>query len=406
MNKSSKQLVLVTGFAIFTMLFGAGNFMLPPKLGIIAGDRTWLAVSSFIITAVFLPILGLICSFLFQGDYKAFFYRMGEIPGAMTIGLCMLIIGPGLVMPRIVNLCYTMLEPFVPNLSLLVFSILFSILTFALAYKPGRFIDILGYLITPIKLLFVGGLIILGLMSGSPAVTTSISSGKLILESLLYGYNTLDLLGTVFFGSVILESFEKNQIGQKLSMKTLIKDGIIASCIGALILSIVYFGMSLLGTFHGEGLFMSDEAQTLSAISIRIVGSKGGFIGACALMVACLATMIALSTVVAEYIQKQILRGTVNFPISLILMLIVNIIVAQLGLTSLMEFSAMLTQILYPVLVTLTLCNMAYKIFGFKPVKIPVYSVLLISIFVTVGVYEYCKDCLYKQDPILKTPSL
>ncbi len=386
MKKISTQLTIVTGFAIFTMLFGAGNFILPPKLGVIAGDRTVMAVLAFIVTAVILPILGLMCSFLFEGDYRAFFYRLGTIPGSLLIALCMLIIGPGLVMPRIINLCYEMLHPFIPGMSLLAFSLAFCTLTFSLTYKPSRLIDILGYIITPLKLSFVALLVIVGIITGNAALTTEIPTTKLIVESLLYGYNTLDLLGTVFFGSVIIDIFKRSlNLPKNYPAKSLIFNGLISSVIGATILAVAYFGMSFLGTYHGANLNLQgiNEAQALSAISLQVLGNKGGFFGACALLIACLATMIALSTVVAEYIQKELLLEIVSFPISLAFMLAITIVISLLGLTSLMNFSAMLTQVLYPILVTLTICNMAYKLFGFKPVKLPVLIVFAVSLFMT-----------------------
>ncbi|MCL4361647.1 branched-chain amino acid transport system II carrier protein [Candidatus Dependentiae bacterium] len=405
MQKLSNQLTIVTGFAIFTMLFGAGNFILPPKVGFLAGDKTLLAVCAFIITAVILPIIGLMVSFLFEGDYKAFFYRLGRIPGEALIAICMLILGPGLVLPRIINLCYEMLHPFIPSMSLLIFSLLFASLTFALTYRPTRLIDILGYAITPLKLTFVGTLIALGIIYGQPAQPSALTNSQLFLESLLYGYNTLDLLGTVFFGSVILDIFKKNMRGSSYNMKELISKGLVASTIGATVLALAYLGMSFLGTFNGQGLTSLNEAQALSAISLRVIGEKGGLLGALALLIACLATMIALSTVVSEYIQKTIAKNKINFPTSLFLMLATTVAISLSGLTALMKFSASLTMILYPVLITLTLCNGAYKLFNFKPVKMPVFIVFAITTFVTLGGYEFCKNCIYKQDQAIKETS-
>lgn len=80
MKKNPLVLTIVTGFAIFTMLFGAGNFMFPPKLGIIAGQKTLMASISFALTAVLLPMMGLVGVFLFEGNYNAFFNRLAGFP--------------------------------------------------------------------------------------------------------------------------------------------------------------------------------------------------------------------------------------------------------------------------------------------------------------------------------------
>lgn len=382
-TKSATTLTIVTGFAIFTMLFGAGDFMLPPTLGILAGQNMLFAALAFIFTAVVLPILGLIASFLFEGDYKAYFYRLGRIPGAALIALCMFIIGPGFVLPRIINLCHGMLSPYAPGLGLLPFAMMFSALTFALTYRPTKFIDVLGYLITPIKLAFVGFMIFMGIWGAQAPIQTDISSMELLGKSLLQGYGTLGLLGTIFFGSVIFEIFKRDLGAQGAKdLKKLMKDGFWASLIGGILLSLVYTGMTFLGAYHGAGLSGLNEAEVLSQISIRIIGHTGGFFAALAIMVACLATMIALSTVIAEYTQKEISRNRLSFVASLFIMLAISVVMSLLGLKALMKMSIDVAFVLYPVLIALTLCNMGYKLFNFKPVKIPVLLVFVGSVLI------------------------
>ena len=57
MNKNKE--ILIVGFALFSMFFGAGNLILPPYLGVKAGDLWSLVTIGFFITAVFIPILGI-----------------------------------------------------------------------------------------------------------------------------------------------------------------------------------------------------------------------------------------------------------------------------------------------------------------------------------------------------------
>ncbi len=384
-TKSATILTIVTGFAIFTMLFGAGDFMLPPTLGILAGQNVLFAALAFAFTAVVLPIMGLIASFLFEGNYKDYFYRLGRVPGAALIAICMFIIGPGFVLPRIINLCHEMLSPYVPGLNLLVFAILFSALTFILTFRPTKFIDVLGYLITPIKLALVGLMIGLGIWIAKEPICSDVPMTKLLGKSLLQGYGTLGLLGTIFFGSVIFEIFRKDLgVHGSKDLKKLIKNGLYASLIGGALLSLVYAGMTFLGAYHGAGLEGLNEAQILSQVSIRIIGRTGGFFAAVAIMIACLATMIALSTVISEYTQKEVSRNRLSFVTSLFVMLSITVVMSLLGLQALMKMSIDVAFVLYPVLIVLTLCNIGYKLFDFKPVKIPVLLAFIGSILIKV----------------------
>ena len=57
-QKLSKQNLLLVGFTLFSMFFGAGNLIFPPFLGARAGVLTWKAMSGFLLSAVGLPVLG------------------------------------------------------------------------------------------------------------------------------------------------------------------------------------------------------------------------------------------------------------------------------------------------------------------------------------------------------------
>ena len=41
--------VIVCGFALFAIFFGAGNLIFPPHLGVLAGDRWFTAMVGFLI---------------------------------------------------------------------------------------------------------------------------------------------------------------------------------------------------------------------------------------------------------------------------------------------------------------------------------------------------------------------
>src|SRR5580692_3107817 len=109
MNHSiSKKDLLSISLAIFCMLFGAGNLIYPLSVGRLAGSLAVFGIIGFFITAILLPLAGLVSMILFDGNYKAFFYRLGKAPGAFLIFVSMLIIGPIIVIPRCITLSHTM----------------------------------------------------------------------------------------------------------------------------------------------------------------------------------------------------------------------------------------------------------------------------------------------------------
>ena len=60
MKKLSRNDLLFVGLMLFSLFFGAGNLIFPPFLGQSAGDKVWIALGAFLITAVGFPILGVI----------------------------------------------------------------------------------------------------------------------------------------------------------------------------------------------------------------------------------------------------------------------------------------------------------------------------------------------------------
>ena len=52
--------VVTVGIALFSMLFGAGNLIIPPLLALQAGSATPVAMLGFLIAAIGLPVMGFI----------------------------------------------------------------------------------------------------------------------------------------------------------------------------------------------------------------------------------------------------------------------------------------------------------------------------------------------------------
>jgi len=382
--KTRLSLIITTGLAIFSMFFGAGNLMFPIKVGLNAGNQTILAMCGFMITAILLPALGLIAMILFDGNYYKFFKRVGEIPGELMIFACMLVIGPVIAMPRITTLSYTMIAPFIPNISLWLFSILFLGFTFLATYRENKIIDLLGWIISPVLLLSLIIIITVGIINGDTQTITSADTISLLLSNIKYGYQTLDVLGGIFFASIainILKSKFKQQNESTQTNKLAIIGGI-SSIIGTSLLGIIYFGLGLLGSLFGAGLESANEGELFSAVSFRIIGQHGAFLIATAVLMACFSTIIALAAIVSEYLQNTIFQRKINYVHALIIVLTLAFIPANFGLGPILSFSAPLIEIGYPCIIVLMCANIFYKLFGIRLVKIPVLLTLLFSIYI------------------------
>lgn len=374
MKRFSLLEIISIGLAIFSMFFGAGNLLFPLQVGLLGGCQAMWGMLGFIITGVCLPLLSLVTIILFDGNYKAFFYRLGKVPGFLFILFCMLLIGPLYAIPRIVTFSHIMIAPFLGNLSLPLFAAIFLILTFLGCYKEGKILDILGHLVSPALIVSLTIIITKGILgAGSPVECTYASTLNLFWESLKIGYNTLDIIGAIFFSAIVIGILRHNaqKNNRDSSNKALAHVGFQAGLIGVSLLAIVYIGMCYMGAFYGQELQHLNPGEVFSAVSFRILGSSGAIIIAIAVLMACYSTIVPLTAVFSEYI-RGLSHHRISYMTALLISLITTGIISTFGLTSLMDWYKPVVDILYPPLIVLSIVNFLYKMWGFDWVKLPV----------------------------------
>src|SRR5262245_56453174 len=141
-NTLSRKAIVSTGLAIFAMFFGAGNIVFPLALGQFTQDKTVYGILGLIITAVFVPLIGLLSMLLFEGDYDSFFRRIGKIPGIFVAVSILGLIGPFGGIPRCITISFSTLDAagFQPIkwMNLLSFSVISCLLLFLSTYRPRR----------------------------------------------------------------------------------------------------------------------------------------------------------------------------------------------------------------------------------------------------------------------------
>lgn len=387
MKQHSSVSVLTIGLAIFTMLFGAGNIIYPVKTGMLAGSKNYIGILGFLLTGVLLPILGLIAMILFDGDYKAFFARIGKVPGFIAILFCMFIIGPMLVMPRCITVPYDMLSPFFPNIGLTLFSILFVGLTFIVTYKESNLLDILGKYMSWLLIVSLGLIITLGVSLGQNFIEQTAASSTIFFEQVLHGFQTLDLIGALFFAFIIVRLIKLNST-ENISPKKLALMGLKGGTITAFLMTTFYVGFSYLGAYYAYLVTPEmNGAEIFRTITLHITGKYGIIILAFAVFLACLSTLAALAAVFADYMRKEIFHKKITYQQSLILGLTITVIISNFGLTNILKYGFPVVSFGYPIIVTITICNMLYKLFDMPYIKIP--TLLTTLGMITVYAYPY-----------------
>lgn len=86
--------MIVVGFALFSMFFGAGNTVFPPYIGMESGTNWFTGFLMFFIGDCGLALMGCF-ALLRMGSTDAVFNRLGATVGKILVAICLLCVGPG-----------------------------------------------------------------------------------------------------------------------------------------------------------------------------------------------------------------------------------------------------------------------------------------------------------------------
>lgn len=380
-KEQSRSAIWPIGLAIFAMFFGAGNIVFPLALGQFTQDKNFFGILGLIITAVLVPLTGLLATLLYNGNYFSFFQRIGKIPGFCVILAILGLIGPFGGIPRCITISHSTIDVLslqgISWLSLPLFSGIICALIFLFTFKPMRLLTLLGYVLTPLLLLSLAIIVIKGLWSMPTAGASSHTGWETFTRGLLDGYNTMDLLAAFFFSSVVMACLKRNHVGEK---KAALSTALLGGLIAAALLSLVYLCFSFLAAGYSKTLAGVPSDQLLGALAQQLLGDQAALIVGMTVCFACFTTEIALTAVIAEFIHKTLFKEKISYPVAILATLIPSFLISTLNFNGISAFLAPILQLCYPALIVLTILNVLYKLFDFKPVKRFFYGVLLITL--------------------------
>lgn len=383
-NVRSRSAILPTGLAIFAMFFGAGNIVFPLALGQFALDKNFYGILGLILTAVLVPLTGLLAMILYEGNYTAFFSRIGKLPGFLVTVAILGLIGPLGGIPRCITISFSTLDAFglepIRWINLPIFSAFSCLLLFLFTYRPRRILSLLGYVLTPILLLSLALIVFKGLLMMPKADPSSFTSWEIFSKGLLEGYNTLDLLAAFFFSSVVLLCLRKNREEVlHANKREMLKTAIMGSIIAALLLSFVYICFSFLAAGYSKELAAVSSDHLLGTLAYKLLGPYAGLVATVAVCFACFTTEIALTAVFAGFLHKTLLKEKVPFIAALLITLFLSFLVSTLQFSGISAFLVPIAQVCYPALIVLSVFNILHKVYGVAAVKRYFYGTLSIT---------------------------
>ena len=348
--KLEKDKIMFVGFMLFSMFFGAGNLIFPPFLGQNSGDQTLISVIGFLITAVVLPVLGVVVVTQTEG-LDVLTNRVGKKFSTIFTVLLYFAIGPGLAIPRAASVPFEMsIAPYLSKNANVVFwmvgySVVFFIIAGWLSLNPNKLVDRLGTILTPVLIVLLVFLFVVFVFKGEKSVITAqpAYAQAPFIKGFCEGYLTMDAIAGLVFASVVVKSFANMGITDK---KEAFRYSTTAGALAGTILAVIYIMLTYMG-MQSSGIYEIgvNGAVTLRQIVYQLFGGFGAVILAVIFALACLTTCVGLITAVSEYFSK--LTGA-TYKSMVWMITLFALVVCNYGLTTILNISVPILNAIYP----------------------------------------------------------
>lgn len=369
---TSKQSLFV-GVTLFSMFFGAGNLIIPPLLGLQAGEAVVPAMVGFLVTGIGLPMLGIIAVGL-AGTIRDLASRVHPLFAHVFVAAIYLAIGPCLAIPRTSSTSFEMFEPLLPaGLSLEVARLVFSVVFFAVAYllamHPNALTRLLGRITGPALialLVFVIGAALFDPASGLEAAHATYASAP-AMSGFLTGYQTMDLLASLTFGIVIATNIRELGVTDDVGLtREVSRAGIFAG----VLMGIIYCGLALVGVNIAAVLpGATNGAEILAASAGQHFGTVGTVVVAAIFLLACLNVCIGLISCCGTYFSDEFPR--IPYRVWALGFAVFSCVVSNFGLDAILTFSVPLLNAMYPMAIVLVVMGILHKVCDGMPAVWP-----------------------------------
>ncbi|WP_303728404.1 branched-chain amino acid transport system II carrier protein [Denitrobacterium detoxificans] len=341
---------------LFGMLFGAGNLIFPVHLGQLAAGNVWVATLGFVITAVGLPLLGVAA----LGASRAsggleLAQKVGGTWGIAFMSVLYLTIGPFFAIPRCASVTYTVgIEPLVGSSWLPACTVVFFAIAVLLAMRPGQILTWIGKVITPLFLVFLAVLLITALVNPLSSVDAAAASANYqtnaFSNGFFEGYNTMDVLAALAFGGVVVDVIRRLGVSDGGAVA-----GEVVRCgaVSCAIMVVIYGALALVGAQSVGALGVSENGGiALTQIATAYFGPAGLVILAVTVALACLKVAVGLLVSCAEFFREVLPKGP-SYRVWVLLFAVFSLIIANAGLTRVIEYAVPVLMFLYPLAIVL-----------------------------------------------------
>lgn len=385
----NKKNILLLGFMLFSLFFGAGNLIFPPFLGMESGENFIPAIAGFISTAVFIPLLAVISVSLSNNGLLAIGQRVNPLFGLIFTIVVYLSIGAFYGIPRASSVAYELgfVQVFEveSSLTLFLFTVVFFGVTYLLSVDPKKMIDRLAQILTPALLLVLTVLFVKAFTTlnyTEKPVSEKFASAP-FLSGFLEGYYTMDAIAALAFGIVIINGLKTSGVTKK---KDIIRGTTYAGMIAGVGLTIVYLSLSWIGRVLTYNKPVENGAEILVLATDRLFSVGGNLLFGTIVLLACLTTCVGLINACASFFNE--IFPTFSYKQYVVVFVLIGLLITNLGLNTILSIATPLLVFVYPFAIVLILLSLVQYFIG-ESKKMYVYSMAVTTIFAVISVLDF-----------------
>ncbi|UOY08737.1 branched-chain amino acid transport system II carrier protein [Muricauda sp. SCSIO 64092] len=371
----NKKQLFVIAFALFSLFFGAGNLILPPQLGFKA-DHMWIWVTlGFTLSAVAIPILGILAHARLQGTL--FDIAKGVSP-TFSLVYCYLIyaISISLPSPRTASVTHEMAIVPIFETSPWLTSFVYFALVLLFVLNRSKILNLIGKFLTPGILLILLAIIVTAIMGFDFSFGESEFPNP-FTHGILEGYQTFDAIGAVVVGGVIIISvnLKHKELDFDQKKQLIGRAGIYAG----LGLFLVYAGLILTGALMADefGKHIS-RTELLTGISLTTLGNAATLFLSVLVSLACFTTAVGIVTGTADFVKGRFNDSQRAYVFTAIIGCLLGVVMGQFNVGYIIAVALPALMFMYPVTIVLIFLNLLPKKWASKKVFQWVVAVTLV----------------------------
>ncbi|WP_455224258.1 branched-chain amino acid transport system II carrier protein [Granulicatella sp.] len=350
MSRKKLTDIMICGFALFAIFFGAGNLIFPPYLGVISGNNWGIANIAFLLSDPLLPILGVIVTALLGGQATDLGKRVSKHFSIIIGAISIILIGPLFAVPRTGATTHEIfVQSFVPSAPQWITSLIFFGLTLYIAIHSHTVIDAIGKYLTPILLFILLLVFIAAVVQPNAGFQTTTSAG-LFSQSFKEGYQTMDALGAALMAGVVISDLTRRGYTEKKEQHQMMFGvGFVSFILLALVYSSLTYAGATVSTVYDSTV---QRPALLISLIEQLLGSFGKVAMGIAVSFACLTTSVGLITTCGHYFST-LTNGKLEYKKIVVVSVVISFLLSLLGVDALLQLAVPVLSAIYPMVIAL-----------------------------------------------------